>query len=76
LASCYRTALLLARKHELESVAFPAISCGVYGYPIQEAALVAVTTVRQVLSGNQFPRRVLLVGYDPAVVAALRSAAK
>ena len=46
LASCYRGALELARRHELKSVAFPAISTGIYGYPKVEAATVAVTTVR------------------------------
>lgn len=45
LASCYRSALQLACAHELRSIAFPAISCGVYGYPIAQA----VTVVRQVL---------------------------
>jgi O-acetyl-ADP-ribose deacetylase (regulator of RNase III) len=46
LASCYRTALALARQHQVRSVAFPAISCGVYGYPLEEAAAVAVRETR------------------------------
>ena len=47
LSSCYRNALELALRHELRSMAFPAISCGVYGYPPQEAVVVAVETVRR-----------------------------
>ncbi len=47
LASCYRRSLELAVEHALASVAFPAISCGAYGYPIHLAAPIAVATVRQ-----------------------------
>ncbi|MEJ2539250.1 MAG: macro domain-containing protein [Gemmatimonadota bacterium] len=49
LASCYRSALALAADHELETVAFPAISCGIYGYPIREAAHIAVRECRAFL---------------------------
>jgi O-acetyl-ADP-ribose deacetylase (regulator of RNase III) len=45
LASCYRESLRRAREHGIGSVAFPAISCGVYGYPIEQAASIAVATV-------------------------------
>ena len=51
LASCYRTALELAESHKLESIAFPAISTGVYGYPPEEAAKVASQAVRSSLQG-------------------------
>jgi O-acetyl-ADP-ribose deacetylase (regulator of RNase III) len=45
LASCYRASLHLAREHDLDSIAFPAISTGVYGFPGEEAAAIAVATV-------------------------------
>lgn len=50
LASCYRTSLALAAERELASIAFPAISTGVYGYPFEPAARVAVATVREFLA--------------------------
>jgi O-acetyl-ADP-ribose deacetylase len=49
LASCYRNSLELAAARGLSSVAFPAISTGVYGYPVQEAAAVALRTLRDAL---------------------------
>ena len=52
LASCYRTSLALARNLAVHSIAFPAISTGVYGYPLMAAAEVAVTTVREELAAN------------------------
>jgi O-acetyl-ADP-ribose deacetylase len=45
LANCYRNALALAEENEIDSVAFPAISTGVFGYPVEEAAEVAIKTV-------------------------------
>jgi O-acetyl-ADP-ribose deacetylase len=50
LASCYRRSIEIAARHGLETLAFPAISTGVYGYPIESATRVAVTTVRDVVS--------------------------
>ena len=50
LANCYRNSLQLAVKHGLGSIAFPSISTGIYGYPIDEAARVAVNTVKQFLA--------------------------
>ncbi|MBX6426569.1 MAG: O-acetyl-ADP-ribose deacetylase [Variibacter sp.] len=52
LASCYRTALALAREHRLRSIAFPAISTGVYGFPADRAARIAVGTVVSDLSAR------------------------
>ena len=50
LAACYRNAMALAREQAVRSVAFPAISCGVYGYPPAHAAAVAVPTLREALA--------------------------
>lgn len=50
LAACYRNALALAAGHGLASIAFPCISTGVYGYPVAQAARVAVATVRDTLA--------------------------
>src|SRR5271157_644108 len=49
LASCYRACFDLAQAHAVETIAFPAISCGVYGYPIPDAALIAVRETRAAL---------------------------
>jgi O-acetyl-ADP-ribose deacetylase (regulator of RNase III) len=59
LASAYRSSLELAREHGLASVAFPAISCGVYGYPFDEAAAIAIETCR--VHGGELDRVVFAV---------------
>ena len=64
LASCYRKSLLLAQEAGLESIAFPNISTGVYGYPKEKAALVAVTTVRETLPETPGITRVVFVCFD------------
>ena len=53
LANCYRNSLDLAKKHGLHSIAFPAISTGVYGYPLRPATQIAVDTVYQWLSEHE-----------------------
>ncbi len=53
LAGCFRRSMELAEEQGLKSIAFPAISCGVYGYPIREAAPIAIETVRAALAGAQ-----------------------
>ncbi len=56
LAACYRNSLQLADQYACDSIAFPAISTGVYGYPKEEAATLAITTVREVAPGLQHVR--------------------
>lgn len=50
LASCYRACMALTVQHEVHSIGFPAISCGVYGYPPEQAATVAIATLRDIIS--------------------------
>jgi len=50
LANCYRHSLQLAVENGIKTIAFPAISCGAYGYPIQDAAQIAVKTTRNFLA--------------------------
>jgi O-acetyl-ADP-ribose deacetylase (regulator of RNase III) len=50
LANCYRNSLQLAVKNRIKTIVFPAISCGAYGYPIREAARIAVDTTREFLA--------------------------
>jgi O-acetyl-ADP-ribose deacetylase len=71
LASAYRSSLLLAEKHGVRSIAFPAISCGVYGYPIAQAANIAVKTVRAHLASHALPERVIFVCFGDDTYAAL-----
>jgi O-acetyl-ADP-ribose deacetylase (regulator of RNase III) len=61
LASCYRESLALAEQHNLESVAFPAISTGIYGFPLERATRIAVAEVRRFLETHALPTRVVFV---------------
>ena len=74
LADCYRNALRAAAERSLATVAFPAISCGVFGYPPADAARVAVRAVRDALSRGGSVDRVQLVAYGDEVLAALETA--
>lgn len=61
LAACYRTSLSLAAENGLTTIAFPAISTGVYGYPLNEAAAVSSRAIEQFLSGDKSLKEVRLV---------------
>lgn len=65
LGSCYRTALRLAAEHGLSSIAFPAISTGIYGFPPDRAALIAVRTVRETLPEVPGIERVVFCCFGP-----------
>ena len=74
LAACYRNSLALARTHSLTSIAFPAISTGIYGYPADAAAAIAIATVRAETAIAGLPADVLFCCFsaqDLAIYAAL-----
>ena len=75
LASAYRNSLALAERHGLHSIAFPAISCGVYGYPIPDAAAIAVREVRDHLARGSRLSRVVFACFSDPVAQAYRAAA-
>ncbi|HHS49299.1 MAG TPA: macro domain-containing protein [Desulfurella acetivorans] len=64
LANCYRNALKLAEQHKIDSIAFPAISTGAFGYPIEEAAEVAFKTIMEILPKLQHVKRIRFVLYS------------
>jgi len=64
LASCYENCLALAVQHTLRTIAFPAISCGAYGYPVEEACKIALDTTISFLEHNEIPEKVLFVLYS------------
>ncbi len=67
LAACYRNSLRLAAEQGVRSIAFPAISCGIYGYPLDEAARVAVREARTFLAGDDRIVTVCLVCFGEDV---------
>jgi len=74
LAGCYRASLALCRRHGLRSIAFPAISTGIFGYPLAAATAVAVAAVRDFLRGSDLPERVVFCCFDSRTAEAYRAA--
>ena len=66
LAACYRNSLKLAADNKLKTIAFPAISTGVYGYPLDEAAKVSSAEIEKFLRGNTLVQEVRLVFFSPS----------
>jgi O-acetyl-ADP-ribose deacetylase len=64
LASCYRRSIELARNNDIRSIAFPAISTGIYGYPKTDAATIAVTITRDLLAIADLPHRAIFCCFD------------
>lgn len=64
LAACYRSAIRLAEENQIESLAFPAISTGIFGYPITEAAPVAWHAVIEAASGSRHVKRIRMVLFN------------
>lgn len=67
LASCYASCLLLAEEHSLKSIAFPAISCGVYGFPVQRAADIAIKTIRRFTEHAKSLELIELIAFSDAM---------
>jgi O-acetyl-ADP-ribose deacetylase (regulator of RNase III) len=74
LTSCYHSSLMLAVRNGCKSVAFPAISCGVYGYPLGEAAEVAMEEVADFMCAHPELERVVFVLFDQAAYDAFEQA--
>ncbi|WP_417518470.1 O-acetyl-ADP-ribose deacetylase [Minwuia sp.] len=70
LAACYRNSLALAMQHGIASIAFPAISTGIYGYPLEEATEIAVNTV---LATRDRPERVIFCCFSEQAAEAYRT---
>lgn len=69
LAACHRNSLRLAAEHGARTVAFPAISTGVYRFPVPRAARIAARSIREFLSASRLPERVFLVCFSDDVHA-------
>ena len=74
LAACYRNCLTIATERAFREIAFPAIATGVYGFPHEEAAQIAVATVRAHLAAHDFPQTVIFVCFNDVTVAAYHRA--
>jgi O-acetyl-ADP-ribose deacetylase (regulator of RNase III) len=74
LTGAYLSSLDLARRHDLKSIAFPAISTGVYGYPLKQAAGIAVGTLRDWLDREEIPEKVVFCVFGAEAEAAYREA--
>src|SRR6266545_2651752 len=72
LANCYRNSLQVALKNRIKTIAFPAISCGAYGYPVEEAAQIALETTREFLALSDKLQKVIFVVWGEDVYEAYR----
>jgi O-acetyl-ADP-ribose deacetylase (regulator of RNase III) len=64
LASCYQKSLKLAKEYNIKTIAFPGISTGIYGFPKDQAAFIALTETKRFLKKNQIPEIVYFVAFD------------
>ena len=74
LASCYRRSLAIAAKHKISSIAFPAISCGAYRFPIESASVIAVREVQAFLASSGLPAKVYLCCFGNVIRKAYEKA--
>lgn len=74
LANCYQNCLELAEQHKLQSIAFPAISCGVYGYPLEQACEIAITEIIQFAKKANSINCIELIAFSSTMKEALENA--
>ena len=68
LKSCYNTSLNLAKENGIKTIAFPAISCGVYRFPLEEACIIAMSTIKDFISNNDCFERIIFIDINDAIV--------
>ena len=68
LKSCYTTALNIAKENDIKSIAFPAISCGVYRFPLEEVCKIATTTVKDFITANDCLEKVIFININDAII--------
>jgi O-acetyl-ADP-ribose deacetylase len=76
LASCYRSSFALVEQHGIKTVAFPAISTGVYGFPMERAAKIAVRETQKFLERNQSVEKVILICFGESALKIFEAAAR
>jgi O-acetyl-ADP-ribose deacetylase (regulator of RNase III) len=75
LAGCYRNSIRLAEQHGLKSIAFPALSCGIFGYPVEQAAAVAIEATLEALHGCESVETVVFACFSDEIETAFKQAA-
>ena len=73
LASCYRASFELALEHQLKTIAFPAISCGAYGYPLEQAVGIAVRESAEFVAQHELIEKVIFACFDRDTLDAYRT---
>lgn len=73
LAACYQSSLRLAIENGIRTIAFPAISCGVYGYPLADAAGIAVRECTQAVAAHGTLEKIIFACFDPAMLGLYRA---
>ena len=68
LKSCYETALTLAKENNIKTIAFPAISCGVYRFPLEDACQIATKTVQEFVSQNNYLEKVIFIDINDVII--------
>ena len=68
LKSCYNSALKIAKEYNIKTIAFPAISCGVYGFPIEKACKIAFETVKKFISNDNCLESIIFIDINDSVI--------